>query len=195
MPDPTRCAICNRPLDQPSDPLSESCGGDCLDCMIGIEDGEDVPGLPPDLLRTWLDMHSDVAHHLVDAYLADRPVAADRAEIKRVVLDDWRGRLLALNFPEEATQAFVNELVDRVQQQPKDRPSPALRLGQMVVVDELPPDLLPGLPPDDQAAIHSVVGRPVRFAGYSLGHAELEFVYAGDIHTIWVLPSYLKCSP
>ena len=31
------CSICGRPLDDKDDPLSPSCGGDCLGCMINVE--------------------------------------------------------------------------------------------------------------------------------------------------------------
>lgn len=32
-----RCLLCKRLLDQPDDPLSKDCGGDCLGCMQSIE--------------------------------------------------------------------------------------------------------------------------------------------------------------
>lgn len=31
------CNICGRKLDNPNDPLSENCGGDCAYCMLRIE--------------------------------------------------------------------------------------------------------------------------------------------------------------
>jgi hypothetical protein len=65
--------------------------------------------------------------------------------------------------------------------------------GHMVILLNAPPALLRGLPAEDQAAIRSVVGRPVALAGYSYGQAELEFTDAdGDGHTIWVDPSLLS---
>ena len=30
------CGICKRPLDDPSDPTTKSCGGDCLKCMAEV---------------------------------------------------------------------------------------------------------------------------------------------------------------
>jgi hypothetical protein len=36
------CGICGRPLDQPDDPLSDDCGGDCWGCV-----GEIALGLRP----------------------------------------------------------------------------------------------------------------------------------------------------
>jgi hypothetical protein len=33
----TVCHLCKRPLDQPEDPLSADCGGDCLGCINEIE--------------------------------------------------------------------------------------------------------------------------------------------------------------
>jgi hypothetical protein len=35
-----RCKLCKRVLDDPDDPLSKDCGGDCLYCMATI--GEDL---------------------------------------------------------------------------------------------------------------------------------------------------------
>ena len=67
------------------------------------------------------------------------------------------------------------------------------RTGDMVVLDTLPAGLLQGLPEEDQAAIRAIIGRPVMFAGYSFGQAELEFVDgAGDNHSIWIEPSLLR---
>lgn len=36
-----KCAICKRPLDEPDDPFSRDCGGDCLGCMANIADDPD----------------------------------------------------------------------------------------------------------------------------------------------------------
>lgn len=35
-----KCFICNRVLDNPEDPFSEDCGGDCLQCMADAGDPE-----------------------------------------------------------------------------------------------------------------------------------------------------------
>ena len=65
--------------------------------------------------------------------------------------------------------------------------------GKLVILKSIPPGLLNGLPAEDRSAILSIVGRPVAFAGYRFGQAELEFVdSAGDDHTIWVEPSFLE---
>jgi hypothetical protein len=70
---------------------------------------------------------------------------------------------------------------------------PEAKVGDMVILASLPPGLLQGLPEEDQAAIRSIIGRPVRLASYSFGQAELEFVDgAGDEHSIWVEPSLLR---
>jgi hypothetical protein len=70
---------------------------------------------------------------------------------------------------------------------------PDVRPGQMVILKSIPPTLLRGLPLEDQEAILAIVGRPVAFAGYSYGQAEIEFVdEAGDGHSIWVEPSLLQ---
>jgi len=53
--------------------------------------------------------------------------------------------------------------------------------------------LLRGLPEEDQAAIKSIVGRPVTFAALSFGQAELEFTDTqGDEHTLWVETKLIK---
>jgi hypothetical protein len=64
---------------------------------------------------------------------------------------------------------------------------PKFKTGSLVILENVPPSLLHGLPEQDQAAIRSIVGRPVILAGYSWGQAELEFTdNQGDGHTIWV---------
>ena len=37
----SNCLTCKRPLDDPQDPTTENCGGDCLKCMAEIGDDED----------------------------------------------------------------------------------------------------------------------------------------------------------
>jgi hypothetical protein len=72
---------------------------------------------------------------------------------------------------------------------------PELETGRMVILNTLPPDLVQRLPEEDQAAIRSIIGRPVKLAGYSFGQAELEFVDgAGDSHNLWVEPSLLQAA-
>jgi hypothetical protein len=44
--EPSRCGICGRLLDQPNDPLSHDCGGDCWGCVGEIE-GDPEDGYPP----------------------------------------------------------------------------------------------------------------------------------------------------
>lgn len=64
---------------------------------------------------------------------------------------------------------------------------PNLQPGDLVIVLSIPSALLSGLPEDDQDAILSVVGKPVKFAGMSYGQAEIEFRDPrGDEHTIWI---------
>jgi hypothetical protein len=70
---------------------------------------------------------------------------------------------------------------------------PTFEPGHKVVLNTLPPALLYDLPEEDQAAIISIIGQPVTFAGYSFGQAELEFVdAAGDGHSVWVEPDLLR---
>jgi rRNA maturation endonuclease Nob1 len=37
-----RCHFCKRVLDNPDDPFSEDCGGDCLQCMADIAEDPDA---------------------------------------------------------------------------------------------------------------------------------------------------------
>jgi hypothetical protein len=72
----------------------------------------------------------------------------------------------------------------------KDR---RLKAGQSVVLTELPPGLLNGLPEKDQKAISAIVGKPIRLVRYGDdGRVELEFVDGeGEIHFIYVNASYI----
>jgi hypothetical protein len=72
---------------------------------------------------------------------------------------------------------------------------PDFEAGRPVILKAIPPGLLNGLPEEDQTAIRAIVGRPVTFAGYSFGEAELEFTDdAGDGHSVWVAASYLQAA-
>jgi hypothetical protein len=66
--------------------------------------------------------------------------------------------------------------------------------GETVLLTELPPRLLRGLPRTDQRAISEIVGKPVLLIGYDDdGRAELEFTDRnGAIHSIYVHPSFLR---
>ena len=68
----------------------------------------------------------------------------------------------------------------------RKRPKP----GDTVVLIEVPPGLLDGLPTEDQEAIAEVVGKRVLLAEYDDdGRAELEFTDRnGVIHSIFVSP-------
>jgi hypothetical protein len=49
-------------------------------------------------------------------------------------------------------------------------------VGDIIVLTDIPPGLLNGLPPEDQTAIAEMVGTPVLLSDYdNLGRAELEF--------------------
>jgi hypothetical protein len=48
----TTCHICKRLLDDPADPTTEDCGGDCLRCMAEAGD--------PDCLRAMWELHADL---------------------------------------------------------------------------------------------------------------------------------------
>jgi hypothetical protein len=68
-----------------------------------------------------------------------------------------------------------------------------LHPGDLVIILSVPPELLSGLPEEDQIAIRSVIGKPVTFAGMSFGQAEVEFRDSdGDEHTIWIDADQIK---
>ena len=62
-----------------------------------------------------------------------------------------------------------------------------------VVLTQIPPRLLDGLPTEDQRAISEIVGKPVRLNGYDGdGRAELEFKDSnGMIHFVYVNPDFI----
>jgi hypothetical protein len=63
----------------------------------------------------------------------------------------------------------------------------------MVVLNQLPPGLIDGLPQEDQEAITAIVGQPVLLLGYEeLGRAKLKFTdSSGVTHFIWVEPGFI----
>ena len=65
--------------------------------------------------------------------------------------------------------------------------------GDSVVLTELPPGLVRGLPRSAQKAIAAIVGKPVLLLEFDEnGDAELEFVAGrGHIHSIHVNPKYI----
>ena len=65
--------------------------------------------------------------------------------------------------------------------------------GSMVILRELPPGLIDGLPRDDQIAISDVLGKEVLLVEYEEdGRAELKFTDPhGVIHSIYVDPSFI----
>jgi hypothetical protein len=71
-----------------------------------------------------------------------------------------------------------------------------LKPGGTVVLTELPPGFLGGLPTQDKKAIADIVGKPIELVGYeSDGRAELRFTdRLGIIHLIYVRSSFIKSS-
>lgn len=63
-----------------------------------------------------------------------------------------------------------------------------------MVLTDVPPGLLSGLPEQDQAALTTMRGQLVLLVGYDEdGRAELEFNdHEGSTHTIWVNPSFIE---
>jgi len=72
----------------------------------------------------------------------------------------------------------------------------SLKSGASVILEELPPGLLDGLPEEDQKAISAIVGVPIRFLTFDKdGRPELQFVEEhGTIHSIFVDRKHLKLS-
>jgi hypothetical protein len=66
--------------------------------------------------------------------------------------------------------------------------------GDTVVLTEIPPGFLDGLPAEDQHAIQDIVGKPILLNEYDdNGRAELEFIDAsGVVHFIYVNPSVIR---
>lgn len=70
------------------------------------------------------------------------------------------------------------------------------RVGDVVVLIEIPPGLLNDLPSEDQEAIREVVGKSIKLSGYEGdGRAELEFKdRGGTVHFVYVEPRYIRKS-
>jgi hypothetical protein len=70
-----------------------------------------------------------------------------------------------------------------------EKPAP----GCKVILKEVPPDLLDGLPMEDQAAISEAARTPLLLNEYDEhGRAELQFTAKdGVIHFIWVDPKLI----
>jgi hypothetical protein len=69
-----------------------------------------------------------------------------------------------------------------------------LKVGELVILNELPKSFLDGLPGVDQGAILGIIGKPIKLAGYEGdGRAELEFTdREGVTHFIYVSPDLLR---
>ena len=78
--------------------------------------------------------------------------------------------------------------------QPVDCLGRPLRVGDSVVVREIPRSLLAGLPDEDQTAIAGQLGATLVLADFDEhGLAELEFLDAEkNQHTIWIEPQALE---
>ena len=76
----------------------------------------------------------------------------------------------------------------------KDGLGQSLRVGDSVLVNEIPVTLLDGLPSEDQLAITAQKGKTLTLAGFDEhGFAELDFIDADDNpHTIWIAPTALE---
>jgi hypothetical protein len=68
------------------------------------------------------------------------------------------------------------------------------KIGNRVILTELPPGFVDDLPEEDQQAIKDAVGKPVRLSGYDEeGRAELEFKDRNRcFHTMYVDPEFIR---
>jgi hypothetical protein len=69
-----------------------------------------------------------------------------------------------------------------------DAPKP----GDKVILISVPPSLLADLPPEDQAAIRNIVGKPVTLEQYDYGQAVLEFEDGDHTHWIYVDTNFIR---
>ena len=71
---------------------------------------------------------------------------------------------------------------------PLDRLGRHLQVGDVVVITQIPPTLIAGVPREDQEAILQCVGKSLLIAGFNdLGEAEFEFFdSSNNAHTIWL---------
>jgi hypothetical protein len=74
------------------------------------------------------------------------------------------------------------------------RGSKKLKPGDKVLLTQLPPGLLSGLPREDQRAISEIVGKPILLVEFDDdGRAELEFVDRNEVfHYIYVDPKFIS---
>ena len=74
-----------------------------------------------------------------------------------------------------------------------DRAGAHVAVGDSVEVMEIPPELLRGLPAEDQSAIKKKLGSQTQIVGFDgAGNAELEFAEPdNDFRTIWISPRCL----
>lgn len=106
MKGPTvNCGICKRPLNQPDDPTTEDCGGDCLRCMADAGDPQAVAALldnatmalapPAPAVLPPLDYIGDVIDETVDYRERGIPPIAELPDPRPTVM----ATILALADP------------------------------------------------------------------------------------------------
>lgn len=78
--------------------------------------------------------------------------------------------------------------------EPNDRLGNLVRVGDSVILAEIPDTLLANLLPEDQEAIRAQKGNCLMIEGFDdYGNAELEFIDAREhLHTIWIAPTALE---
>ncbi|MDH4982593.1 hypothetical protein [Hyphomicrobium sp. D-2] len=76
---------------------------------------------------------------------------------------------------------------------PTEKDTP-ITVGDVVVLSEVPPELISGLPDEDVAAIAAQIGSKMKVSGFDeLGNVELEFASSADtFHTIFVTAKSLR---
>ena len=114
---PTRCSICNRLLSQPSDPLSENCGGDCLACMVEAEDGRSASELPAEQLALWLDLRAEIEAKLTDKVFDDDPEPLsdyERFPGQDAFTVGWVARFEGIGVSDSAAWSLVRHIIRTV---------------------------------------------------------------------------------
>lgn len=116
--DPSLCSICKRRLGQAGDLLSANCGGDCLACMIEIEDGQSAPELPGAQLELWIELRNAVETKVFDAMGigTEKPLlpAGERIVEQDVFMLAWARRFVGLGLDDDAAWTLVCDTINTV---------------------------------------------------------------------------------
>lgn len=94
MANPENCQICKRQLDQPTDPTSRDCGGDCALCMASAGDPDCritvLEATAPELLSFLRDLRQSLEAKA--SWTGDYPIPEElkeRLEANITALERW----------------------------------------------------------------------------------------------------------